>query len=160
MLVCNKHNTVSRWAPNKGAKSFLEKLLSYCASQKTKPTSVFWLRYVLVTFKLVNSLTEWFGTRIYFTISSYGEDQLKFRYFEKAKKNWTIFHTFFFWIIKGQIKAKADWRTVDSPQKQTNKFVSFFCHEKQKSKKKNKFVRLFFEENLQRDNLLMVLTDL
>jgi hypothetical protein len=37
---------------------------------------------------------------------------------------------------KGQIKAKADWRTVDSPQKQTNKFVFVFCHEKQKSKKK------------------------
>ena len=30
--------------------------------------------------------------------------------------------------IKGQVKLKADWRTIDSPKKRTNKFV-YFCRE-------------------------------
>jgi hypothetical protein len=28
-------------------------------------------------------------------------------------------------FTKGQIKLKADWRAIDSPQKQTNEFVLF-----------------------------------
>ena len=44
---------------------------------------------------------------------------------------------------KGQIKLKTDWRTVDSPKKQTNEF-GFFCREKQKRKKKM-FVRFLGE---------------
>ena len=60
---------------------------------------------------------------------------------------------------KGKIKPKADWRAIDSPKKQTNKFVLFA----EKSKKANKmnFVCLFvFWENLWRANLLSVLSDL
>ena len=36
--------------------------------------------------------------------------------------------------VKGQIKSKKDWHTVDSPKKRTNKFVLFAV----KSKKANK----------------------
>jgi hypothetical protein len=40
--------------------------------------------------------------------------------------------------FKGQIKPYADWRSVDSPKKQTNDFFLLFMA------KKNKFVRSFF----------------
>ena len=53
---------------------------------------------------------------------------------------------------KGQIKPKADLRTVESSKKQTKKF--FFCREKQ-----NKNLLVFWE-NLQHANLFMVLADL
>jgi hypothetical protein len=35
---------------------------------------------------------------------------------------------------KGQIKPKADWRTVDSPKKWTNEFV-FYARKSKKGKK-------------------------
>ena len=58
-------------------------------------------------------------------------------------------------VTKGQIKPKADWRAVDSPKKQTNKFV-FFAVKSKKAK-----IRSFvFWENLRRANLLTVLSDL
>ena len=45
-------------------------------------------------------------------------------------------------VTKGQIKPKADWRAVDSPKKQTNKFVSFaFLHFT--ANKTNSFVCFF-----------------
>ena len=45
-----------------------------------------------------------------------------------------------FFGSKGQIKPKADWRTVDSPKKRTNEF-GFFCH---KIKKKNTISFVWF----------------
>ena len=48
-------------------------------------------------------------------------------------------------FIKGQIKPKADWRAVDSPKKQTNKFV--FVTLKSKKVKKNKFICSFLGES-------------
>jgi hypothetical protein len=48
-------------------------------------------------------------------------------------------------------------RTLDTPKKRTEKFVWFPV----KSKQTNKTIRLFvFWENLQRANLLLVLSDL
>ena len=50
-----------------------------------------------------------------------------------------------FFIPKGQIKPKADWRAVDSPKKRMNEFVLFaFCFS-QKAKHIHFFV---FCENL------------
>jgi hypothetical protein len=43
---------------------------------------------------------------------------------------------------KGQIKPKADLGAVDSPRKQTNKFVFFAV--KSKKSNKNKFICSFF----------------
>jgi hypothetical protein len=63
--------------------------------------------------------------------------------------------TLFFGIIKGQIKAKADWRAKDSPKKQTNESV--FLHSYSSQQKKKSFVRFLL--NLWRKNLLMVSSD-
>ena len=60
-------------------------------------------------------------------------------------------------LSKGQIKPKADWRAVDSPKKQTNKFV-FVTLKSKKVKKTSSFVH--FWENLRRINLLTALSDL
>ena len=60
---------------------------------------------------------------------------------------------------KGQIKPKADCRTVDYPKKRMNEFVCLFCREKQKSIK-NQIRSFVFWENLRRVNLLTVLSDL
>jgi hypothetical protein len=57
--------------------------------------------------------------------------------------------------IKGQIKTKADWRTVDSPKKRTNEF-GFFCREKQTNKKQ--ICSFLFWENLWCANLFTVLS--
>ena len=58
---------------------------------------------------------------------------------------------------KGQIKPKADLRTVDSPKKQTKEFVSFAMKSK---KAKNKTISFVFWENPRPSNLLTVLSDL
>ena len=58
---------------------------------------------------------------------------------------------------KGQIKPLADFCAVDSPKKRTNKF-DLFAVKSKKANKTNLFVR--FWENLQRANLLSVLSDL
>jgi hypothetical protein len=58
-----------------------------------------------------------------------------------------------FLVINGQIKPKADWRTVDSPKKGTNEFV--FVASKSKKQKKNHFLR-----ESTAANLLTVLSDL
>ena len=49
-------------------------------------------------------------------------------------------------LFKGQMKPKADWRAINSPQKQTNEFVLFapFFHSKQ--------TIFIFWENLWRTN--------
>ena len=54
---------------------------------------------------------------------------------------------------KGQIKPKADWRTVDSPKKRTNEFVCF-CLKKEKSNKAKQFVQKSGHIQLQSDQLL------
>ena len=60
-----------------------------------------------------------------------------------------------FFIPKGQIKPKADWRAVDSPKKRTNEFLLFaFLLFTAKE------TLLVFWENLRRANLLLVLSDL
>ena len=64
----------------------------------------------------------------------------------------------FYSQIKGQIKPKAVWTRRRFSQKM-NEQIRFVCREKQKSKQ-NKFVLLFFWENLRRANLLPVLADL
>ena len=52
-------------------------------------------------------------------------------------------------ITKGQIIPKADWRTIDSPKKRTNKFElevssSSFKYFRTVKQKKTEFVRLVF----------------
>ena len=56
-------------------------------------------------------------------------------------------------FAKGQIKPKADWRAVDSPKKQRTNLVFFAERQKQ-------ICSFVFLENLQRANLLTVLSDL
>ena len=46
------------------------------------------------------------------------------------------------YTTKGQIKPKADWRTIDSPKKRMNKFVLYFRIVKPK-----KIVRLVLGES-------------
>ena len=40
-------------------------------------------------------------------------------------QDFNSFSIMFCYIIKGQIKPKADWRTIDSPKKRTNEFGFF-----------------------------------
>jgi hypothetical protein len=44
----------------------------------------------------------------------------------------------------GQIKPQADWWAIDSPKKQTNKFVLFFAVKSKKAKKKKNRWFVFF----------------
>ena len=48
---------------------------------------------------------------------------------------------------KGQIKPKADWRAVDSPEKRTNEF-GYFALKSKKAEKTNSFVRFFGESTV------------
>ena len=46
-----------------------------------------------------------------------------------------------FRLHRGQIKPKADWRSINSLKKRTKKkFFSFLCHEKQERKKNRSFL--------------------
>ena len=62
-----------------------------------------------------------------------------------------------FFILKGQIKPKADWRTVDSPKKQMNEFVLFalllFT-----ANKSNSFVRFLGESTARQSCFWFYLT--
>ena len=76
---------------------------------------------------------------------------------------------------KGQIKLKADWRTIDSPKTLTNKFVYFamtvrkylklniwissFKYFRTVKQKQNQIDSFGFWENLRHANLLTVLSD-
>ena len=61
-------------------------------------------------------------------------------------------------MTKGHIKPKAVWAHFRCSQK-TNEPICSVYREKPKSKR-NKFVRSFFWENLQRANLLSMISDL
>ena len=60
------------------------------------------------------------------------------------------------YVANGQIKPKADWRAVDSPKKQTNKFV-FFAFSLFTANKTNSFLRFLGESMV--PILLLVLSD-
>ena len=72
-------------------------------------------------------------------------------------KNKYVFHIPFFRLklhmslfFKGQIKPKSDWRAIDSPKKQTNKFI-LFAFLLFMANKTNLFVR-FLGESTARPN--------
>ena len=73
--------------------------------------------------------------------------EFKVGYSKKATKIQTIFYFFLTLPSKGQIKPKADWGAIVAPKNQTNEFVLFA-------------MSVGFRENLRRNNLLIVLSDL
>ena len=80
-------------------------------------------------------------------------------YFKKINRNQNILKKKKIWEpFKGQIKPKADWRSVDSPKKRTKELV-LLCFSLFTTK--NKQICLFvFWVNLRHANLLKLLFDL
>ena len=105
-----------------------------------------WSTY-LIMFKPV-----WHGTGHFYTL------ELVKSYLDSwfSKKNAVKIELF--WHPKGQIKPKADWHAIDSPQKRTDEclFLCFFTLHG----KKNQIRSFVFWENLRPANLLTVLSDL